>query len=74
MSADLRGFEYVAEPVLRRRRWQLDAVAAEMSRTLECLTLAKTRAATLRDQLVARAEASSGTVGSASIRPRTRAR
>jgi hypothetical protein len=64
MSADLRGFEYVAEPVLRRRQWQLDAVVAEMGRTLECLTQAKTRAAALRDQLVAQAKASSGAVDS----------
>lgn len=64
MSADLRGFEYVAEPVLRRRQWQLDAVVAEMGRTLERLTQAKARAAALRDQLVAQAQASSGAFGS----------
>jgi len=63
MSADLRGFEYVAEPVLRRRQWQLDAVVAEMGRALERLAQAKSRTALLRSQLVAQVKASSGAVG-----------
>ncbi len=63
MSTDLRGFEYVAEPVLRRRQWELDAVVAEMGRLLERLAQAKSRAAALREQLVAQAEASNGAVG-----------
>ena len=63
MSTDLRGFEYVAEPVLQRRRWEFDGVVAEMGRMLERIAQAKSRAAALRDQLAAQAEASNGAVG-----------
>ena len=63
MSTDLRGFEYVAEPVLRRRQWELDAVVAEMGRMLERVAQARSRAGALREQLAAQAEVSNGAVG-----------
>jgi outer membrane murein-binding lipoprotein Lpp len=54
MTADLRGFEYAAEPVLRRRQWELDAAVAALGRETERLAQAKAHERTLRAQLAAR--------------------
>jgi chromosome segregation ATPase len=62
MSSDLRGFQYAAEPVLRRRQWELDAVVAEMGRMLARIAQARSHAMTLHEQLVAQSAASTGAV------------
>ena len=57
MSADLRGFEYAAEPVLQRRRWQFDAAAAELGRAVAVVARTREQLSVLRDELSARADA-----------------
>lgn len=73
MSADLRGFEYVGEPVLSRRRWQLDATAGELARAIERLAAARSRLAGLREELATQAAASGPTAASLDPGARSRA-
>ena len=63
MSVDVRGFEYAAEPVLRRRQWELDAAVADLGRTLEQVALAKSQARALQEQLAAQVSISNDFVG-----------
>jgi SMC interacting uncharacterized protein involved in chromosome segregation len=41
MTIDLRGFEYVLEPVLCRRQWQLDALQARLGKIEEAIRAAQ---------------------------------
>ena len=58
MSADLRGFEYGAQPVLQRRQWQLDATAAEFGKAVQAVAAVQSRLAALGEQLAVQAQAS----------------
>lgn len=58
MTVDLRGFEYGAEPVLKRRQWLCDATSAELGKAVQAVVAVQSRLAALREQLVVQAEAS----------------
>lgn len=51
MTADLRRFEYPLEPIRRQRRWQLDALQAELGRVQQELDDAGHAVEVLREQL-----------------------
>lgn len=51
MIVDLRRFEYPLEPVRRQRRWELEALQAELGRAQAAVELAEQEVQALRTQL-----------------------
>lgn len=58
MSADLRGFAYAAEPLLVRRRWELDALVAQLGRQVARIGEQRAACDELRAQLASNVQAS----------------